>query len=462
VTLDGLHTSPRQPVPRPSQVLRTMPHYPDDFRESRRLFERARKVMPGGNTRTTVYIDPFPIYAARGEGCRIWDVDGNAYYDCINNFTALIHGYGQPDVTAAVIDQMPHGTAFGAPTLSEIELAELLIERLPSVEQVRFANSGTEGVMMAIKAARAYTGRPRIVKIEGAYHGSYDFAEVSLDSSPANWGDLPVSTAYAKGTPQGVLEDVLVVPFNDIEALKAVFTAHGETIAGILIDPMPNRAGLIPAREHYLETMIDIAHAAGALVIFDEVISFRLGYSGAQGLWGVTPDLTALGKIIGGGFPVGAVGGRAEIMAVFDPTGGKPALPHGGTFTANPVTMRAGLAAMRALTAESFSHLDRLGTMLLEGINASLRRHDLAGQCVGLGSLFKVHFTAHPVTDYRSVYPGPAERRKLDAFHKGLLNRGVLSASYGLFALSTPMTEQDARTILHAIDETLGEIANHP
>ncbi|ESY89189.1 aspartate aminotransferase family protein [Mesorhizobium sp. LNHC229A00] len=438
-----------------------MPHYPDAMPGSKSLFERAKKVMPGGNTRTTVFLDPFPIYAARGEGCRVWDVDGNVYYDCINNFTAMIHGYTHPDVAAAVVEQLPFGTAFGAPTLSEIELAELLVHRLPSVDRIRFTNSGTEAVMMAIKAARAFTGRPKIVKIEGAYHGSYDFAEVSLDSSPANWGDMPRSTPYAKGTPRGVLDDVIAVPFNDIEALRAVFAAQSDSIAGVLIDPMPNRAGLIPARQDYLRAMVEIARAAGTLVIFDEVISFRLGWSGAQGLWGIEPDLTALGKIIGGGFPVGAVGGRADVMAVFDPTRGKPALPHGGTFTANPVTMRAGLASMRALTKESFAHLDTLGAFLREGISASFDRHGLAGQCVGLGSLFKVHFTSHPVTDYRSVYTGQAEQRRVDTFHKGLLGRGVLSASYGLFALSTPMTQADARSILHAIDETLGEIAAH-
>lgn len=366
-----------------------MPHHTDNLIESHRLFERARKVMPGGNTRTTVYFEPFPLYVARGEGCRVWDVDGNIYYDCINNFTAMIHGHSQPEVMAAVIDQIPLGTAFGAPTLSEIELAELLVERLPSAEQIRFTNSGTEGVMMAIKAARAYRERPKIVKIEGAYHGSYDFAEVSLDSTPAKWGDMPASIPYAKGTPQSVLDDVLVVPFNDVEALQAVFAAHGQSIAGILIDPMPNRAGLIPVRKAYLEAVFETAHAAGSLVIFDEVISFRLGHAGAQGLFGVKPDLTALGKIIGGGFPVGAVGGRAEIMAVFDPTAGKPPLPHGGTFTANPVTMRAGLAAMRALTPEAFAHLDRIGTLLRDGINAGLRQRKIPGQCVGLGSLLR-------------------------------------------------------------------------
>lgn len=436
-----------------------MPHHTDNLIESHRLFERARKVMPGGNTRTTVYFEPFPLYVARGEGCRVWDVDGNIYYDCINNFTAMIHGHSQPEVMAAVIDQIPLGTAFGAPTLSEIELAELLVERLPSAEQIRFTNSGTEGVMMAIKAARAYRERPKIVKIEGAYHGSYDFAEVSLDSTPAKWGDMPASIPYAKGTPQSVLDDVLVVPFNDVEALQAVFAAHGQSIAGILIDPMPNRAGLIPVRKAYLEAVFETAHAAGSLVIFDEVISFRLGHAGAQGLFGVKPDLTALGKIIGGGFPVGAVGGRAEIMAVFDPTAGKPPLPHGGTFTANPVTMRAGLAAMRALTPEAFAHLDRIGTLLRDGINAGLRQRKIPGQCVGLGSLLRVHFTANPPTDYRSVYPGRNERKKLNMLHRGLLRRGALCATNGLFALSTPMTEDDARNVLRAVEETLDEIA---
>ena len=437
-----------------------MPSYPGSFPKSRQLFERARKVMPGGNTRTTVYIDPFPIYAERGEGCRVWDVDGNVFYDCINNFTAMIHGYAQLEAVAAVNTQMPHGSAFGAPTLSEIELAELLVDRLPSADQIRFANSGTEAVMMAIKAARAFTDRPKIVKIEGAYHGSYDFAEVSLDSAPANWGDMPNSTAYAKGTPRGVLDDVIAVPFNDAEAAEAVFSAHGAEIAAVLIDPMPNRAGLIPARRDYLERLVKAAHAAGALVIFDEVISFRLGHGGAQPFWGVEADLTAFGKIMGGGFPIGATGGSREVMTVFDPSHGKPDLPHGGTFSANPVAMVGGIAAMELIARDLKAQGLALGERLRDGTNAALKKHGLPGSCVGLGSLFKVHFTDNPISDYRSVYPSAKEKAKLDRFHKGLLDRGVLSASYGLFALSTPMTMADAEAILAAIDDTLAEVAS--
>ncbi|WP_311974442.1 aspartate aminotransferase family protein [Bradyrhizobium glycinis] len=246
--------------------------------------------------------------------------------------------------------QLALGSAFGMPTESEIDLAELLAARLPSVDQVRFANSGTEAVTMALKAARAFTGRPKIAKCEGAYHGSYDYAEVSLDPKPADWGgNAPVSVAYAKSTPHKVLADPLTIPFNDVEGATSLIREHGRDLACVLVDPMPNRAGLVPADKAYLEGLRQATREVGALLIFDEVISFRLGYQGAQGLWGIDPDLTTLGKIIGGGFPVGAIAGKREVMAVFDPRHGKPALPHGGTFSANPVTMRAGLAAMELL-----------------------------------------------------------------------------------------------------------------
>ena len=434
--------------------------YPDSKSHSQKLYDRALSSLPGGNTRTTVFMKPYPIYAARGEGCRVWDVDGNEFIDCINNFTSLIHGHAHPILVEAATRQLALGSAFGLPTESEIELAELLASRLPAVDQVRFTNSGTEAVMMALKAARAFTGRPKIAKCEGAYHGSYDYAEVSLDPTPEQWGrNAPVSVAYAKGTPENVLVDVITIPFNDPEAAVSLIREHGAELACVLVDPMPNRAGLAPADASYLEALRQITREIGALLIFDEVITFRLGYRGAQGLWGIDPDLTTLGKIIGGGFPVGAVAGHTEFMAVFDPRSGKPALPHGGTFSANPVTMRAGLAAMELLDDATFARLDTIGDAVRSGINEAFRRNGVPGGTVGLGSLLKIHFTDRPVRDYRSAYPTEQETKRQTMFHRAMLNRGVLAAGYGLMALSTPMTDADVDAIVAAASSALAEVA---
>ena len=320
--------------------------------KSAALFAQAQGVMPGGNTRTTVYMAPYPPYAASGDGCWITDVEGDRRLDCLNNYTALIHGHAHAAIVEAATRRLALGSSFPLPTPEEVELATLLCERLPSAERVRFTNSGSEAVMMAIKGARAWTGRPKIAKFEGAYHGSYDYAEVSLGSTPENWGALaaPASTAYSRGVPPAVLEDVVVLPFNHAELAVARIEREAKHLAAVVVDPIPNRVGLIPAQRDFLRALRDVTAAHGIALIFDEVISFRVGYQGAQGVFGVTPDLTTLGKIIGGGFPVGAVAGRADVMAVFDPTGGKPAAPHGGTFNANPVTMAAGLAGMRLLT----------------------------------------------------------------------------------------------------------------
>src|SRR4051812_43397291 len=324
--------------------------YPDPQSASRAMYDRALASLPGGNTRTTVFMKPYPIYAARGEGCRVWDLDGNEYIDCINNFTSLIHGHAHPALVEAARRQLTLGSAFGLPTESEIDLAELLASRLAAVDQVRFCNSGTEAVMMALKAARAFTGRPKIAKCEGAYHGSYDYAEVSLDPTPEAWGgNAPVSVAYARGTPDNVLADVIIIPFNDAEAAVSLIREHGSELAAVLVDPMPNRAGLAPADKSYLEALRSITRDIGALLIFDEVITFRLGYRGAQGLWEIDPDLTTLGKIIGGGFPVGAVAGRKEFMAGFDPKHGQPAPPPGGALFPQPHTMRPGRGGVELL-----------------------------------------------------------------------------------------------------------------
>ena len=291
---------------------------------SARLYQQAQAVMPGGNSRTSVFMAPYPPYAAEGEGCWVLDVDGDRRLDLLNNYTSLIHGHAHPAITAAATRRLARGASFPMPTPEEVELASLLVERLPAVDQVRFTNSGSEAVMMAMKAARGFTGRPKIAKFEGAYHGSYDYAEVSLGSTAENWGPLaePASVAYSRGTAPSVLADVVVLPFNRPELAARLIERHARELAAVIIDPVPNRVGLMPATPELLETLRAVTAAHGILLIFDEVISFRIGYHGAQGYFGARPDLTSLGKIIGGGFPVGAVGGRAEVMAVFDPRGG--------------------------------------------------------------------------------------------------------------------------------------------
>ncbi len=434
-------------TPRMPLVTRAWAH-PESL--SARLFNEAQSVMPGGNSRTTIYMPPYPPYAASGKGCWVTDVEGDRRLDFLNNYTALIHGHAHPTVVEAAVRQIQKGSAFSLPTPEEVELATLLVERLPSVDQVRFTNSGTEAVMMAIKAARAFTGRPKIAKFEGAYHGSYDYAEVSLSSSPANWGDLnaPASVPYSRGTPSSVLEDVVVLPFNQPKIAVSRIEREAGELAAVILDPLPFRIGLLPAQPEFLSAIRAATAAHGILLILDEVISFRVGYHGAQGMFGVWPDLTALGKIIGGGFPVGAVGGRAEIMAVFDPRTGAPAVPHGGTFNANPVTMAAGLAAMRLLGREAFQRLDDLGAKLRAGIEDCLKRASVPGRVTGAGSLFKIHPMDLECIDYRTARPDETESNRLARVVQSLLNHGVLVSPIGLGCLSTPMGDTEIELFL--------------
>lgn len=434
--------------------------YPDQSSRSKALYDRARKSLPGGNSRTTVFMKPYPLYAVRGEGCRVSDADDIVRIDCINNFTSLIHGHAHPVLVEAACRQAKLGTAFGLPTESEIDLAELLCGRVASVEEVRFSNSGTEAVMLALKAARAFTGRPKIAKCEGAYHGTYDYAETSLETRPESWRQgPPVSVAYAKGTPQGVIDDVVTIPFNDTDGAVGLIRAHAKELACVLVDPMPNRAGLVPADRDYIQALHEVTREVGALLVFDEVISFRLGHGGAQALWGVDADLTTFGKIIGGGFPVGATGGRAEFMAVFDPSEGRPALPHGGTFSANPMTMRVGLASMEMLDGAAFTRLAEIGDAVRDGIDQAFLRNGVPGGSVGLGSLLKIHFTDRRVRDYRTAHMTEAQAKRQAGFFRALLNEGVLMASYGLMALSTPMTNDDIAAIIAAVSAALAASA---
>ena len=424
------------------------------------LYQEARRWLPGGNTRTTVFADPYPPYASYGRGCVLVDADGQERLDFLNNYTSLMLGHADPLVTQAVGEQLQRGTAFGFPTEHEVALAREIVGRVPSVDQVRFTNSGTEAVMLAIQLARAATGRWKIAKFEGCYHGSYDYAEVSLAPPAAAMGpaDVPVSVPHAPGAPPSIAEDVLVLPFNRPEAVERLLDEHGPELAAVLVDPLPNRAGLIPAQPAFLETLRAATRRHGVLLISDEIISFRIGYHGAQPIFGYEADITTLGKIIGGGFPIGAVGGRSDVMALFDPSHGAPRLPHAGTFNANPVSMVAGLATLQQLDAVAFARLDALGDRLRSGLRDVLARVGLAGQVTGRGSLFRLHLVPQPLVDYRSARSDERTAARLDLWHKTMLANGIICSPEGLGCLSTPMGAEHVDRFLRAAEVALGAV----
>jgi glutamate-1-semialdehyde 2,1-aminomutase len=427
---------------------------------SARLFEDARRLIPGGTSKANFDVRPHPFYFVSGRGCRVIDADGVERLDALNNFTALVHGHAFPPVVARVSEQLARGTAFAASTPEEIALARLLVARVPGVEQIRFGNSGTEAVMMAIKAARAFTGRDRIAKFEGAYHGYYDDVQVSFNSGPDNWGppDEPASVPSSGGVPKHRVLEALVLPWNDAEATERLLTRSGSEVAAVLVDPLANRMGMIPPAPGFLDQLRQVTRALGILVIFDEVISFRVGYGGAQERYGGEPDLTAFGKIVGGGFPVGATGGRAEVMAVFDPGTRGPRIASGGTFSANPVSMTAGLATLEALDRDAFARLEALGERLRARLTDLLAGGSVPGAVMGDASLFRFVMTADVPRTYRDTVE-PAADRRLSRLFLQLLDEGVLVGANGLGCLSTPMGEREIDEIVEATARSLHALA---
>jgi glutamate-1-semialdehyde 2,1-aminomutase len=430
--------------------------------ETARLFEEARQYIPGGTSRIHYYFRPYPIYARSGAGPVITDVEGVDRLDFLNNMTSLIHGHGNPSIKRAIVEQLELGTAFSEPSEPEVKLARLMVERVKSVEKIRFANSGTEAVMLAIKLCRAYTGRSRIAKFEGFYHGYYDYGQISFSSTPENWGpdDAPASVVSSGGLADSVLGEVLVVPYNDAATLERLLSQHGRSIAAFITDPLANRCGFPKPVPGFPGFLREITRAYGIPLINDEVISFRVGPGGAQGKYGGDPDLTTFGKIIGGGLPVGAVGGRAEIMELLDPTRGAARVLSGGTFSANPLTMAAGLAAMEQLTPEVYARLDALGEMLRGRSNEALGSLGESAHLEGDGSLFRVQMSSQPVTDYRSSVRGAAPAERMAQLHLNLLDEGVIIAREGLGCLSTPMGETEVRYFVSALERAVGRLPN--
>jgi len=410
---------------------------------SRQMYEEALRVMPGGNSRTTTFFDPYPFYITRGAGPRIWDADGTERLDFNGNYTSLILGHAHPSVVEAITEQATRGMSFPGPSEHEVKLAELLTKRIPSMEVVRFANSGTEATMNAVRAARAFTGRSKLAKFEGAYHGTHDWVLVSVSPDPAKSGSRkrPKPVAYSSGVPDTVLKHTVVLPWNDADACAKILEKQGRDIAALIVDPLMANAGLLVPELGFLERLREVTARLGIVLIFDEVISFRVAQGGAQQRFGIQPDLTTLGKIIGGGLAVGAFGGRAEVMNAYDPRGGKGKISHGGTFNANPVTMAGGVATMQELTTEAYAKLDALGDRLRAGVKKVLAKSKQPAQVTGLGSLFWIHWTKKRLSDYRSSRPVDAQR-PLRTF-LGLVNDGVLLTQRGLGCCSLAMVDAD-------------------
>ena len=413
--------------------------------KSSELYQRATKVMPGGVSRNTVLRKPHPIYASYGKGCYLTDIEGVKRIDFANNMASLIHGHAHPAVVSAVSEQLQKGTAFAAATEQELSYAEYLVGRGDSFDMIRFVNSGTEAVMSCLKASRAFTGRPKIAKVEGAYHGQYDYAEVSQTSNPDNWGDQnrPASNPVAYGTPAAALDDVIVIPFNDAEKALAILDKYGKELACVLIDLVPHRVGLTPATQDFIRALRKWTTENDALLVFDEVITFRFEFGGAQDLYDVSPDLTAMGKMIGGGFPVGAIAGRREVMNVMNPLQEKVLFPHSGTFSANPITMVAGRVSMEIFDREAVKKLNTLCDKARNLITEAIKIADIPACVSGCGSMFRVHMKQQVPSNYRETYVSPEEKKLTSMLLDYLFDNGIMSINTCSFTLSTVMSNKE-------------------
>ena len=421
---------------------------------SRSLYEEALEVLPGGISRNTIYRKPNPDYVSHGEGCRVTDIDGKTRIDFANNMASLMHGHAHPAIVSAVTEQLNRGTAFTMATEAELRFAQHICSRNDGFDKVRFMNSGTEAVMAMIKAARAITGRPKIAKSEGAYHGTYDYAEVSQKSKPENWGSekSPASVPVVEGTPQRALDDVIIIPFNDIDRTIDLLNQHKDELACVLIDPLPHRVGLFPATSEFMKAIREWTIENGSLLCLDEVITFRMGYGGAQDWFpDVKPDLTAMGKIIGGGFPVGGLAGKEEVMSCLDPTKDKLPFPFSGTFSANPITMTAGRVTMELFDEAAVAKVNQLGDYARKEIQAAIASTKTTACVTGAGSMFRVHLKADPPVEYRSAWQDADEVRKVKFLIDHLYDHGFMMINTCSAALSTVLGEAEVDQMVEAL-----------
>ena len=424
--------------------------------KSKSLFEKAKNYIPGGvNSPVRAFraVGGDPIFIKKADGAFIYDEDDNAYVELINSWGPMILGHNHPMIREAVIRAMENGTSFGAPTAREVEIAELITSMVPSVEKVRMVNSGTEATMSAIRVARGFTGRDKIIKMEGHYHGHGDSFLISAGSGAITMGN-PDSPGVTKGT----AKDTLLAPYNDLEAIETLVAANKGEVAAIILEPVPGNMGLVLPKEGYLQGLRTICDREGIVLIFDEVMTgFRLAKGGAQELFGITPDMTTLGKIIGGGLPVGAYGGKKEIMDFVSPAG---PVYQAGTLSGNPIAMAAGLTMLNYLNThpEVFTRLNEIGSKLVTGIESSLQKLGLNYTINHLGSMYSLFFTDQEVFDFASAKH--SDTALFGKYFQAMLKRGVYLApsQFESLFLSTALSDELIDRIVKANEESLKEI----
>lgn len=422
-----------------------------DYSKSKQAFKEAVNLMPGGvnsPVRAFKSVDMNPIFMERGKGSKIYDIDGNEYIDYVLSWGPLILGHANDTVTGALNKAVLNGTSFGAPTELENKMAELVIERVPSIEMVRMVSSGTEATLAALRLARGFTGKNKILKFIGCYHGHSDSLLIKAGSGVATLG-LPDSP----GVPKGTAENTITVHYNDLDAVKLAFEQFGDDIAGVIVEPVAGNMGVVPPVEGFLEGLREITTEHGALLIFDEVMTgFRVGYNCAQGYFGVIPDLTCLGKVIGGGLPVGAFGGRKDIMEHIAPSG---PVYQAGTLSGNPLAMTGGYYTLSQLTPESYEYFNHLGDMLEAGLTDVFAKHNVPITINRAGSMIGFFLNEEKVTNFEIA--SKSDLKLFAAMYKEMANNGVFlppSQFEGMF-LSTEHTEEDIQKTINAFDNSL-------
>lgn len=445
----------------------------EKMNRSAELFEKACEVIPGGVTANIKYFAPHPIMMEKGKGSKLYDVDGNEYIDYLLCYGALILGHGHQKVYEAVAKQMMESgtTIFGTPHKMETTMAEKLVELYPGIEMVRYTNSGLEATLLAIRTAVAYTGKTKIAKFEGHYHGGYDQVLVSVNPDMDQAGDAtaPRAVGESRGLPDYYIENTIVLPFNDLESTEKILRAHAHELAGVILEPI--QGGFIPAEQEFMDGLRKLTEELNIVLIFDEVkTGFRLSTGGAQKIYGIQPDITALGKVLGGGFPVGAIGGKKEIMMITSARGGRDILTagaentgkqdplyHSGTYNGHPTILAAGLATIDVLEQEgTMDDLLAKTKSLRKQLEDVYKKHGLKMQTVGMGSIFNIILSEDPIKNYRDMSKVDTKLRKEIDYE--LLKLGVYTKPLNRYSMSIVHTEEDILRTVEAHDEAITRV----